>query len=120
MIRNVLIGQHWTLFVSPFASNKITARVSAIEGDVVRLEVLFHGEVKRTTSTQLRTLRHGLRGAKLVRNADGSEPAAHAQEPEPYRAPAVPPLAKSKRPRGVLRRPLSERQLEIERLVATG
>jgi len=121
MIRPVAIGQLWQLALSAFHADKITARVSAIDGNVVHLEVLFHGEVKRTTSTQLRTLMRGLRGARLVRNADGSDPEPDVPD-APQRNPwAVPKAIRAAtRPRGVLRRPLSARQLRIERLIARG
>lgn len=121
MTFSVVIGQHWTLTANALSGDRILCRVAAVDTTCATLEVLVRGEVRRTTRVSLRVLRRGLRGARLVRNADGSEPAPELPE-APQRNPWVTPEAPRKgprRPRGVLG-PLSVRQLQIERLLGRG
>jgi DNA-binding CsgD family transcriptional regulator len=121
MIRNVIVNQLWELNANPFSSDRILTRVVAVEKSYAYLEVLVRGGVKRATRVSFRTLRHGLRGARLVRNADGSEPAPEPPEAiqrNPWATPETPRKG-ARRPRGVLG-PLSKRQLQIERLVGRG
>lgn len=121
MIRPIAVGQLWELNANPFSSDRILTRVVAIEATCAYLEVLVRGEVRRTTRCSLRVLRRGLRGATLVRNADGSEPAPEPLEPPQRNSWVMPetPRMETRRPRGVLG-PLSKRQLQIERLIGRG